>query len=118
MSALSNYFNLEKSFAFYGAYHRDTINKAVHIVFVPTIFTMSIHYVSLYSPSLAKFLAGLYGISFIATGSGLTNTSNITNTSILTTITSVSPFQTSRFVDNNNKLSTRTIGSVHLLLFP
>jgi len=32
----------------------------------------------------------------------LLNLNNTSNTSILTTITSVSPFQTSRFVDNNN----------------
>ena len=36
---LDNYFNLEKSFVFYGAYHNELRNKLVHIIFVPVIFT-------------------------------------------------------------------------------
>lgn len=37
MSATANPFNLKKQLAFYGSYHTDPVNVAIHIVGVPSI---------------------------------------------------------------------------------
>lgn len=37
MSATANPFNLRKQLAFYGSYHTDPVNVAIHIVGVPSI---------------------------------------------------------------------------------
>jgi len=39
---MSAYFDLTRSFAFYGAYHSNPINQWIHIVCVPIIFSTSI----------------------------------------------------------------------------
>ena len=44
----SAYFDLRKSFTFYGSFHRNPVNKWIHIVFVPTIFTTSISLIHIF----------------------------------------------------------------------
>lgn len=81
---LDDYFNLRKSFVFYGAYHKETRNKWIHILFVPTIFTTALHFASKLplcncanAPSgvvtLADVAAVFYAVSFIKmeVGAGL-----------------------------------------------
>ena len=64
---MSNYFNLERSFAFYGAYHHERINTLIHICCVPLIFTTSIELVSRIAPSwLTVALLSFYIVSFVA----------------------------------------------------
>lgn len=81
---IDNYFNLRKSFVFYGAYHNEERNKWIHILFVPTIFTTALHFASKLpicacpsgsgaSITLADAAAVLYAVSFIKmeVGAGL-----------------------------------------------
>jgi uncharacterized membrane protein YGL010W len=69
MGVLSNYFNLKKSFPFYGAYHRDGLNQALHVAFVPAIFSTALSFVSRVplfgGVTLADAAAVFYGSSFI-----------------------------------------------------
>ena len=67
---LENYFNLEKSFVFYGAYHNELRNKIVHIIFVPIIFTTILQFCSgirlgSSSWSLTDAAALFYAVSFL-----------------------------------------------------
>ena len=63
---MSAYFNLEKSFAFYGAYHSDSANKIIHMICVPLIFASSIELLSRISPPwFVLTLLMFYIISFI-----------------------------------------------------
>lgn len=69
MGFLSNYFNLEKSFVFYGAYHNESRNKVIHMIFIPVIFTTSltlarnIHVAA--NLTLPALVTGFYALSFI-----------------------------------------------------
>lgn len=66
MSFLSSYFNLEKSFAFYGAYHSDKVNQWIHIACVPMIFTTSVELLQRIAPPIfIQALVAFYIISFI-----------------------------------------------------
>lgn len=66
MSFLSNYFNLEKSFGFYGAYHSEEVNQWIHIVCVPLIFTTSIELLQRVAPLVVlQALVAFYIVSFI-----------------------------------------------------
>ena len=63
---MSSYFNLEKSFAFYGAYHSNRINTLIHVLCVPLIFTTSIELLSRFTPSwVIHGILSFYMISFI-----------------------------------------------------
>ncbi|XP_020533650.1 2-hydroxy-palmitic acid dioxygenase mpo1 isoform X2 [Jatropha curcas] len=57
-------FDLEKHFAFYGAYHSNSINIAIHMIFVWPIFftTLLILY---FTPSLINLDFSLFGNEFI-----------------------------------------------------
>lgn len=66
MSPLAGYFNLEKSFGFYGAYHSETVNQWIHITCVPLIFTTSIELLQRFAPPLfVQGLLAFYVVSFI-----------------------------------------------------
>jgi uncharacterized membrane protein YGL010W len=65
-----NYFNLKKSFVFYGAYHREWRNKLIHIICVPMIYTTSLQFASgiqlgSTGVSLTDATAVLYALSFM-----------------------------------------------------
>lgn len=63
---MSSYFDLEKSFAFYGAYHSNKKNALIHVLFVPLIFITSIELISRITPSwVAPVILSFYMISFI-----------------------------------------------------
>ena len=63
---MSEYFNLEKSFGFYGAYHNNALNKLIHIFCVPLIFISSVELLSRFAPqSLILALLAFYVVSFI-----------------------------------------------------
>ena len=64
--SLANYFDVEKSFAFYGSFHYNNLNKLVHIICVPIIFTSSIELLSRVVPTpLVKAIALFYAVSFV-----------------------------------------------------
>ncbi len=65
-----DYFDIRKSFPFYGAYHHDWRNQIVHCLFVPVIFTTSLRFargVQLGSTglSLSDVAASFYALSFM-----------------------------------------------------
>ncbi|KPI90754.1 hypothetical protein ABL78_0190 [Leptomonas seymouri] len=66
---LENYFNLKKSFVFYGSYHRNWMNQMVHIVFVPAIFTTALSFIARIpitdKINLSHIVAAFYAISFL-----------------------------------------------------
>jgi uncharacterized membrane protein YGL010W len=65
---LSSYFDLKKSFPFYGAFHSEVRNQIVHVIFVPVIFATSLtfgSFLSLGPVSLADIAAVFYAVSFI-----------------------------------------------------
>lgn len=63
---MSAYFNLEKSFAFYGAYHNNPLNKIIHIVCVPLIFSSSIELLSRIAPQwFVSTMFEFYVLSFV-----------------------------------------------------
>jgi 2-hydroxy fatty acid dioxygenase len=70
MSGLADYFDLRKSFPFYGSYHNDTRNQLVHVAFVPVIFSTALTFFS-FVPlipsvcSVADVAATFYALSFI-----------------------------------------------------
>lgn len=70
MGILSDYFDLRKSFAFYGSYHDEKRNQLTHITFVPVIFTTALTFgshVGLFGTwSLADAAAVFYAASFVA----------------------------------------------------
>ncbi|KAL7702029.1 2-hydroxy-palmitic acid dioxygenase Mpo1-like [Lotmaria passim] len=66
---LENYFNLKKSFVFYGSYHHNWMNQMVHVIFVPAIFTTSMSFIA-HIPitdkiNLSHIVAAFYAISFL-----------------------------------------------------
>lgn len=64
----SNYFDVRKSFPFYGAYHHDKINQWIHMLFVPCIFTTSLQFganLRLGPISLSDAAAAFYAVSFV-----------------------------------------------------
>lgn len=66
---LENYFNLKKSFVFYGSYHHEWRNQIVHVLFVPTIFTTALGFASTMkitdTVNVSHVVAGFYALSFI-----------------------------------------------------
>lgn len=62
-------FDLEKHFAFYGAYHRNPVNIFIHMLFVwPIFFTtlMLFHYVPMvYFPNFGLFFALVYALFYV-----------------------------------------------------
>ena len=63
---MSAYFNLEKSFSFYGAFHSNPVNQWIHIICVPIIFTTSIELLlRVISPICIQILLLFYISSFI-----------------------------------------------------
>lgn len=69
MSAIGDYFDLRKSFPFYGSYHNEKRNQMLHVMFVPVIYTTTLTFagnVGLWgSVSLADAAATFYAVSFI-----------------------------------------------------
>ena len=66
LTVMSGYFNLEKSFAFYGSYHANPINQVIHVICVPLIFTTSIEILSRFLNHMAiKVILAFYICSFI-----------------------------------------------------
>lgn len=75
-------FDLESQFSFYGAYHTNTINILVHIIFVPTILWSALVFCSNtgplinksvwpselkdFEPNLGLFVAAFYALYYIA----------------------------------------------------
>lgn len=68
MSYLSNYFNLKKSFVFYGSYHNQWQNQLIHVLFVPAIFTTALAFLSKVPITehinLSHLVAAFYAVSF------------------------------------------------------
>lgn len=66
---LENYFNLRKSFVFYGSYHHEWRNQLVHVTFVPAIFTTALSFLCRVkltpSVDLSHVVATFYAGSFI-----------------------------------------------------
>lgn len=67
---MENYFNVRKSFVFYGAYHHELRNQIIHIIGVPTIFTTALHFLSKVpiastGVNASDALAFIYATSFI-----------------------------------------------------
>jgi uncharacterized membrane protein YGL010W len=65
---LDNYFDLKKSFVFYGAYHNEWRNKLIHICCVPMIYTTALQFASrvrIGPVSLSDVAAGCYALSFM-----------------------------------------------------
>ncbi|KPA86556.1 hypothetical protein ABB37_00693 [Leptomonas pyrrhocoris] len=69
LAYLDNYFNLKKSFVFYGSYHHTPINQLVHVIFVPAIFTTAMSFVARIpitdKVNLSHVVAAFYAISFL-----------------------------------------------------
>lgn len=66
---LKNYFNLEKSFVFYGSYHMNRCNQFIHVIFVPIIFTTSMSFIARIpiteKVNLSHVVSAFYALSFI-----------------------------------------------------
>ncbi|CUG92653.1 transmembrane protein, putative [Bodo saltans] len=66
---MENYFNLKKSFVFYGAYHNEYRNQLIHVVGIPAIFTTALHFASkvplVGGFNLSDLTAVFYATSFI-----------------------------------------------------
>ncbi|EPY31238.1 hypothetical protein STCU_01289 [Strigomonas culicis] len=66
---LENYFNIKKSFVFYGSYHNEWRNQMVHVVFVPLIYTTTLSFLTKVkitpSLNLSQVGATLYALTFI-----------------------------------------------------
>jgi len=61
-----SYFDLTKSFAFYGAFHSNPVNQWIHIICVPIIFTTSVELLLRFSPPIViASLLIFYIASFI-----------------------------------------------------
>lgn len=70
MEFLSSIFDFEKQLAFYSAYHHNWVNKIIHVIFVPTIMSTVLVWLSNYwvvdgSISLAHIVAAIYGLYYI-----------------------------------------------------
>jgi uncharacterized membrane protein YGL010W len=63
---MSSYFDLTRSFAFYGSFHANPVNQWIHIICVPIIFTTSIELLLRVShPIIVTALLVFYITSFI-----------------------------------------------------
>ena len=63
---MAGYFDLERSFSFYGAFHYHNTNKLIHFICVPLIFTTSIELLSRLFPAIVVLgVALFYAFSFI-----------------------------------------------------
>lgn len=66
---LENYFNLKKSFVFYGSYHHEWRNQFIHVVFVPVIFTTFLGFTSKLQitekVNVSHAITAFYAASFI-----------------------------------------------------
>jgi uncharacterized membrane protein YGL010W len=63
---MSSYFDLTRSFAFYGAFHSNPVNQWIHIICVPIIFTTSIELMLRFlHPIIIASLIAFYIMSFI-----------------------------------------------------
>jgi uncharacterized membrane protein YGL010W len=63
---MSGYFNLEKSFGFYGAFHSNHANKLIHMICVPLIFISSIELLLRIAPVMVvRAILLFYAVSFI-----------------------------------------------------
>ena len=65
-----DFFNLEKQFSFYGAYHSNNVNKIIHVICVPAILWTSLVWLSnipsIYSGKDIGFeIAIFYGLYYI-----------------------------------------------------
>lgn len=69
LAYLENYFNLKKSFVFYGAYHHNWANQLVHVIFVPAIFTTALSFAARVpitdKVNLSHIAAAFYAVSFL-----------------------------------------------------
>lgn len=69
LAYLENYFNLKKSFVFYGSYHHIWQNQMVHVIFVPAIFTTAMSFLARVpitgKVNLSHIVTAFYAVSFI-----------------------------------------------------
>lgn len=69
LAYLRDYFDLKKSFVFYGSYHHNRVNQMVHMLFVPVIFTTALsilaHVPITDTISLSHVVAAFYALSFL-----------------------------------------------------
>lgn len=69
LAYLDNYFNLKKSFVFYGSYHHNWMNQMVHVIFVPAIFTTAMSFIARIpitdKVNLSHIVAAFYAVSFL-----------------------------------------------------
>ncbi|KAG5492871.1 hypothetical protein JKF63_01451 [Porcisia hertigi] len=69
LAYLGNYFNLKKSFVFYGAYHHQWVNQIIHVLFVPAIFATALSFIARVpitgDINLSHIVAAFYSVSFI-----------------------------------------------------
>lgn len=69
LAYLENYFDLRKSFVFYGAYHHKWPNQMIHVIFVPAIFTTAMSFLARVpiagSVNLSHIVTAFYAVSFI-----------------------------------------------------
>ncbi|KAG5491359.1 hypothetical protein JIQ42_01258 [Leishmania sp. Namibia] len=69
LAYVENYFDLRKSFVFYGAYHHNWKNQMIHVLFVPVIFTTALSFLARVpitgGVDLSHIVAAFYAISFI-----------------------------------------------------
>ncbi|CAG9582810.1 Protein_of_unknown_function_(DUF962)_-_putative [Leishmania major strain Friedlin] len=69
LAYLENYFDLRKSFVFYGAYHHKRSNQLIHVIFVPVIFTTAMSFLARVpitgGVNLSHIVTAFYTVSFI-----------------------------------------------------
>ncbi|CAJ1012398.1 putative Protein (DUF962) [Leishmania naiffi] len=69
LAYLESYFDLRKSFVFYGAYHHQWQNQMIHVIFVPAIFTTAMSFLARVpiagGVTLSHIIAAFYAVSFI-----------------------------------------------------
>ncbi|EER01319.1 conserved hypothetical protein [Perkinsus marinus ATCC 50983] len=68
---MSSYFDINKNYPFYAAYHTNKWNKAIHMVCVPLIYSTSLFLLRRYTPALygnitlATLVHAFYVLSFL-----------------------------------------------------
>lgn len=70
---MADYFNIRKSFVFYGSYHNEIRNQVIHFVGIPTIFTTALQFLSKLPLgavagvplNASDALAAVYALSFV-----------------------------------------------------
>ena len=61
-----DFLDLNKTYSFYAQYHHHPVNKLIHIIFVPIIFSTSIQLLSRYVPSLLLWtISSLFAASYV-----------------------------------------------------